>query len=229
MQGKVVLVIVLLLIASIAHAGTWTEDFASGLKEWEIYQFQKGAEKWFTEDRVAVGEIFKVGFMSLLLITQSDNWTNYAINCKVKFNKIGEEVQQLPEVGLVLYHHPKEDTRYVFSLRSNGSGSFSKRNNGLGEVVVFETKRYPSGVWIVLRAEVQGNALIFSINNDVFSGNDKSPLSIGGAGLMVTNAKAMFDDIVITGDSIPNRKTSVLSVDNKHKLPQTWGSLKKLY
>ena len=47
----------------------------------------------------------------------------------------------------------------------------------------------------------------------------------GAAGLGLSNQTARFDNVVITGDSIPNR--GGLSVNPRAKLTTTWGSLKR--
>lgn len=47
----------------------------------------------------------------------------------------------------------------------------------------------------------------------------------GAAGLGLSNQTARFDNVVITGDSIPD--SGGLSVDPKAKLATTWGSLKR--
>ena len=47
----------------------------------------------------------------------------------------------------------------------------------------------------------------------------------GAAGLGLSNQTARFDNVVITGDSIPS--SGGLSVNPKTKLATMWGSLKR--
>lgn len=81
--------------------------------------------------------------------------------------------------------------------------------------------------WYTARIECEGNHYrMFLEDKLVFECEEGSPEdAYGVAGFGVRNCEAHFDNIVITGDSIPDR--SMTAVSSKSKLATAWGSIKK--
>ena len=66
----------------------------------------------------------------------------------------------------------------------------------------------------------------FKIDDVVFSAVDADPIKNGKTGFMVGNAQARFDNVEITGNTIPNGGPGTLPVEPRGKLATTWGKLK---
>jgi hypothetical protein len=225
MKFQFVLGLLLLhLVSSLSLAGTWRDDFEDNVtQEWEIYNLNRQVEKWWIDDGEAVGQIFERGFMSLWL-TGDLNWKNYSITCRTK---LVEEKNDDASVGLTLYDRGDEDLRYLFFI-----------NFTIGTVSIIKAlpnqwfiRNYPFvadiNVWYSLKATVNEDLLEFQINDEIFQARDLEPLKSGQAGLVVSNARAHFDDVEITGENIkeggPGKPRAV---DPKRKLATTWGEIK---
>lgn len=240
----------LYLFLSICHvqsslAGTWRDDFEDNdIREWEIYNLVRQDEKWWINDNEAVGEIFKEGFWSLWL-TGDLNWEYYSVSCMAK---LVDEKNDPPFVGLSLHDRGDERTRYVFYIDYVwGVAVIDKWVEGGGSAVqpfVAEKDTWYQLTATVYKEEIEVNGVIneealleFTVEdiNDVptfppiiVTARDFQPLNGGQAGLVVSGARARFDNVVITGDNIPNGGPGKAQpVSNKGKITTTWGSLKQ--
>ncbi len=81
--------------------------------------------------------------------------------------------------------------------------------------------------WSTLKLRVDGNTFTFWLNNEQIleTVNEEADLLTGGVGLGLANYTARFDNMVITGNGIPNK--GKLSVAPQAKLATTWGQLKR--
>ena len=220
-------VVIQLLISfscEVAHAGTWRDDFEDRVTdEWTIYNLDRRVEKWWIDNGEAVGEIFHPGYMSLWL-TGKLNWREYSVSCRVK---LVEEKNHPATVGLTLHDRGEEDTRYLFLVEVT-----------LGVVRI--VKATPNGwfirhfpyvteidIWYELKATINGEFMEFQVDDQVFVGRDLDPLEGGQAGLVVSDARARFDDVEINGSNIKNGGPGQpRSVDEGQKLPAVWGEIK---
>ncbi|MFQ6040092.1 MAG: hypothetical protein ACE5PV_04480 [Candidatus Poribacteria bacterium] len=208
-------------------AGTWRDDFDDGnyKGEWKIYNLNRAVENWRIKDGEAVGEIFQPGFMSLLL-TGMDNWTARTVECRAKFVKEAKDASA--ELGLSLYDGEDDENRYLFVINLTlGFVSISKESKGQWASANF---RFVSEMdrWYSLKATVEEQELKFQVNGETFTGREQDePLKSGQVGLIVANARAHFDDVVISGPGIPNGGPGkVKAVQSRGKLAAKWGQLK---
>jgi len=82
------------------------------------------------------------------------------------------------------------------------------------------------GEWYRLRIDQEGNKISFYINDELkHQANDDLHQS-GGVCLYAYNAIVEFDNVVITGDDIPDAGPSGYAVKPKAKLTTTWASMK---
>lgn len=208
----------------LCEAGTWRDDFEDAITtEWTIYNLNRQVEKWWVNKGEAVGQIFQTGFMSLWL-TGDLNWKNYSLSCRAK---LVEEKNDPASLGFTLYDRGDEDKRYLFFV-----------NFTLGTVSIVKAtpdawfiRRFPfvaeMDTWYNFKATVNEEQLEFRINDEVFTGRDLEPFKSGQAGLVVSNAQARFDDVEITGDTIPDGGPGrIRPVDLRGKLTTTWGHVK---
>ena len=211
-------------LSGLGIAGTWRDDFEDNItREWEIYNLNRQVEKWWIDDGEAVGEIFERGFMSLWLTGDLD-WNNYTVSCRAK---LVEEKNDDASVGLTLYDRGDEDVRYLFFV-----------NFTIGTVSIIKAlpnqwfiRNYPFvadfDTWYTLRATVIDDLLEFRIDDEIFEARDLEPLKSGQAGLVVSNARAHFDDVEVFGENIEEGGPGEpRAVNLKGKLTTTWGSVK---
>jgi hypothetical protein len=83
------------------------------------------------------------------------------------------------------------------------------------------------GKWYRLEIKAIGSKISFYVNGELlFERKDDRHLS-GGVSLWAFDAIAEFDNVVITGDDIPDVGPSGYAVQPKGKLPTSWGAVKK--
>lgn len=239
---------VLLLLSSFSvGAGTFIETFDDGnLEDWqELNRHDAVLGSW----KIIDGELQGInpgaaGF----LITGDETWQDYSIQVDVKplekrgpgFIGIGARVKGTwavwCEITDLILHDPESKVKC-------GSKDIHK-NTGK----VFYLGPHPFlrlNKWSTLKLSVKGDHFIFSINGRKIVEPGKEFILIhegqelriqtwdlshhltdtGGAGFGLSNYTARFDNITITGDSIPNR--GGLSVKPAGKLATTWGSLRR--
>ena len=225
MKANFVLWAVLLLVVSgSVPAGTWRDDFEDRTeREWEIYNLNRQVEKWWVNDGEAIGQIFERGFMSLWMAGSLD-WSNYSVSCRAK---LVDEKNDDASVGLTLYDRGDEDLRYLFFVNFTiGTVSIIKATPNQWFV-----RNFPfvadMDTWYELRATVNEDVLEFRVDDEVFLGRDLEPFKSGQAGLVVSNARAHFDDVEVAGQDIkeggPGKPRAV---DTVNKLATTWGRMK---
>ncbi len=229
-------------------AGTWRDDFSDpDTTQWEIYNIsnqQNAAEKdttqWKIKDGVVYGTQREFSRQSTFL-TGKLTWKNYSVSCRAKF--VGEWFPTL-DLGLVLHTRPKEHQRFMFLMHHDEQKisivAFlgGKWQNGQF-VITKNVKKFNFDInlntWYSLSAKlVKDNHLQFEIENLNDPDNKATqnikidkPITQGGlTGFIVSYADAVFDDLVIHGDNIPNGGTITFPVEPLRKLTTTWSRLK---
>ena len=224
MNWIVVLQLLISFSCEVAQSGTWRDDFEDkATTEWTIYNLDRRVEKWWIDNGEAVGEIFHPGYMSLWL-TGELNWRNYSVSCRAK---LVEEKNDPATVGLTLHDRGEEDTRYLFFveitlgvvriIKATPDGWFIRHFPFVTEI----------DTWYELKATINGEFMEFQVDDQVFLSRDLNPLKGGHAGLVVSDARARFDDIQINGPNIKNGGPGQpRSVDEGGKLPTMWAKIK---
>jgi len=82
------------------------------------------------------------------------------------------------------------------------------------------------GEWHRIRIDVVGNEISFYIDDKLQHQRNDNLHTSGGVFLYAYNAIVEFDNVVITGDDIPDVGPSGYAVQPKSKLTSTWGRLK---
>ena len=207
-----------------ARSGTWRDDFEDKVTaEWTIYNLDRRVEKWWVDDGEAVGEIFHPGYMSLWL-TGELNWREYSVSCRAK---LVEEKNHPATVGLTLHDRGEENARYLFFvevtlgivriIKATPGGSFVRAFPFVAEM----------DTWYQLKATISGEFMEFQVDDQVFVGRDLDPIEGGQAGLVVSDARARFDDVEISGPNIKNGGPGApRSVNEGRKLPTVWAKIK---
>ncbi len=224
-----------------ASAGTWHDDFeGGGLDDWVIFASPEVAE-W--EERrvdgngVVTGEI-RGDFSISVLQLRPDNvdtnkWTNYKVQARARMDS---EIQdgELAIFGFSLYDHWDDITNLYCFARVQQGRQEVRFYNPQDFGVFWLRKEFEDETWYDISAEVKTNA---ETGRDTisFTIDDDDPLIVewpgsigfGGVGLAIGRGQFSFDDLTITGDSIPTGGEGPLSVSPAGKAAQVWANLKK--
>ena len=207
-----------------ALCGTWRDDFEDKVTaEWTIYNLDRRVEKWWISEGEAVGEIFHPGYMSLWL-TGELNWRNYSVSCQAK---LVEEQNHPATVGLTLHDRGEEDSRFLF---------FVEVTLGIVRVIRVTPEHWfvrsfplvtEIDTWYHLKATIDDKRWEFQVDDQVFVGRELESPRGGQAGLVVSDARARFDDVEITGPNIKNGGPGKpRSVNEGQKVPTVWAKIK---
>ena len=229
---SVTIVVVLFLLPFSASAGTFVETFDDkDLQDWQaltMVNLDAAQAAWEVLD----GELQGISQASLVsLLTIGDKaWKDYIVEFDVKPIKkhgpgsiaiaarkkktwiitcmIGDMEFPDPESKAICFSGDFHDNRYVVL------------NSEAAPLLTLET-------WSHLKLSVHGTTFTFWINGKrILEARDQEANFLtGGIGFGLANYTARFDNITITGDTIPNKGR--LAVTPGGKLATTWGTLKR--
>ena len=85
----------------------------------------------------------------------------------------------------------------------------------------------PFETWHHVKMVAENNRFKVYFNDELVTRFNHANLTSGKVRLSAIGVHAHFDDVVITGENIPDIGPSGLSVSAKGKLAMTWGSIKQ--
>ena len=247
MKSVVILALLFLLSFSV-WAGTFLETFdGKDLDGWQEIWAIKGPAVWEIVD----GELHAESREAYIhLLTTGDNtWEDYTIELDVKPLKkhgIGGISIAVRVDGTWLVYCSISDPVIIrgddppVQERRIGCYAGSLKPPPRARAILF-TELHPLlrlNRWAHLKLSVEGDIFTFWINGeqvmaptklqifrqiDVFA--DFPDFQTGGVGFGLWNYTAIFDNITVTGDSVPN--SGNFAVTPQEKLATTWGQLKK--
>ena len=204
-------------------AGTWVDAFEDdNTHGWEI--INNNSAKWRIDDGEAVCETFAPNTPSILATGEVD-WRNYSFSCKAKLDKTKGEPATF---GIILHDQWEEFSFYAFRIFYPWEIVHITKYKPVGASTLGEFD-FPAklDIWYTLTASIDSRGkLKFKIDDVVFTAVDADPIKNGKTGFMVGNAQARFDNVEITGNTIPNGGPGTLPVEPRGKLATTWGELK---
>ena len=243
--------VLLFLLPFSALAGTFIETFDDGdLEGWqELVHLNETAGSW----NVINDELHAVSHEGFphLLATGDDTWEDYTLEFDVKpLKKHGRGAIAIAArvKGSLLFYCSFAD-QVIFDNKDPRLDSFLNCMKGDlhdGEFTVLYFEPHPLlrlNKWSHLKLSVKWNHFIFSLNGKEIAetGDDfalphngqkiktktgkLTSFRTGGVGLGLANYTALFDNITVTGDSIPNN--GGFAVTTQGKLTTTWGQLKQ--
>ena len=250
MQLTSIIVLLFLLTFSV-WAGTFIETFDDGeLEGWqELVHPNEAAGSW----NVINDELHAVSHERFphLLATGDDTWEDYTLELEVmpliKHGK-GAIAIAARVKGSVLFYCSFGD-QVIFGNKDPLIGPFLSCMKGDlhdGEFTMLYFEPHPLlrlNKWSHLKLSVKGTHFIFSLNDKEIAetGDDfalphngqkikrkagkLTSFQTGDVGLGLANYTARFDNITVTGDSIPNN--GGFAVTPQGKLATTWGTLKR--
>lgn len=225
-----------------AWAGTLLETFdAVDLDEWqELIMLDAEPGSWEVLD----GELQATshGGLTRLLITGDKTWKDYTITVDIKPLKkhgpgniaIAARVMENWAVWCTIGNLPilAPDSRAICVYGNFHADNFRLLKSKFSPFLKLNK-------WATMKLRISGNILTFSVNGKQILGGMEIPEPIvvpgrleefpkfltGGTGFGLTNYTARFDNITVTGDTIPNR--GGFAVTPQGKLATTWGQLKR--
>lgn len=238
-------VVTLFLLPFSVSAGMFVETFDDKkLQGWqELVQHNAAPGSWkIVDDEL---QATSRGNATRLLTIGDKTWRDYIIELNVKpLRKHGPGniaiAARIQGTWLIYY--------VIGDLPFLGDESMATAivgNFHLNEPVFFSVEPspfFPINKWSVLKLNVHGDTFTLSVNGEqifkaiagipipwpkVFQAIDPGfpDLQTGGVGFGVSNYTARFDNITVTGDTIPN--SGAFDVTPQGKLATTWGELKQ--
>lgn len=245
------IIVLLFLLPFSALSGTFIETFDDGdLEGWrELVHLNEAAGSW----NVINDELHAVSHEGFphLLATGDDTWEDYTLEFDVKpLRKHGRGAIAIAArvKGSLLFYCSFAD-QVIFGNKDPRLDSFLNCMTGNlhdAEFTMLYFEPHPLlrlNKWSRLKLSVKGTNFIFSLNGKEIAetGDDFAPphngqkiktkagkltgFWTGGVGLGLANYTALFDNIAVTGDSIPNN--GGFAVTPQGRLTTTWGQLKK--
>ena len=229
------LMALLLFLPFPAFAGTFVETFDDkNLDEWQeivLLDFDPRLDTWEIID----GELQGVVRSNLphLLTIGDEKWRDYTVEVDVfpleKHGagnigiaaRIQETVGTLSLIGDYPFPFLPDDGRTTTCFGGDFHGNkFRLFGSGVSPLLELET-------WATIKLEVNEDNFILWLNGEkVLTGKDETFTFLEGrAGLGVANYTVRFDNLVISGDGVPNKGR--LSVTPREKLATAWGDLKR--
>ena len=242
---KVTLIIgALFLLSSSGWAGTFIETFNNDdWEDWqELVQQDKKPGTWEVIDR-QLHAVSANGWLRLLTIGNK-KWRNYTIEVDVK------PIEKHGQASIVIAARIKGTWLMFCEIGDRlvpgwdtlcRTGDFHTNRS-----ILLSTGRHPLlklNDWSTLKLSVKDETFIFSINDQKIAETGDNFVLLhegrgimervgrlddfltGGAGFGLANYTAKFDNLIITGEGIPNKGT--LPVVSRGKLATTWGDLKQ--
>ena len=243
----IIIVVTLFLCPFPGWTGTFLETFDDGeLEDWtELVQLNNLTGSWEIVDD-ELHAISHETFLRLLTIGD-DTWEDYTIEIAVKPLKKhgigGISIAVRVQEAWIVYCSISDPVIIIgdnppFQEARIGCFAGSLHRLSFADLLFEPHPLLRFNRWSHLKLSVQGGIFTFWINEkqvmeptrlqifrqiEVF--NDFPDFLTGGVGFGLSNYTARFDNITITGDSIPNR--GGLSVKPTGKLATTWGDLKR--
>ena len=238
----------LFLLPLSVWAGTFLETFEDGnLDGWqEIVPWDRVPGSWEVVEGGLHGTVDD-GYLRLLT-TGDDTWKDYTVEFDVRPLKkhgrptiaIAARVQEkwlvkcyIVDAVVVLPDGGNAPERGWFFCSAGNLNGGKAKGLSFGPQPLLKLFR-----WARLKLSVEGNIFTFWINDEqimeptelrIFRNQegfaDFPEFHTGGIGIGLSNYTARFDNITVTGDSIPD--SGAFAVTPQRKLATTWGNLKR--
>jgi len=220
-----VIVLFIHLIATLVWAGTLKDDFSDGnYNGWTPITFVEGEGQWvITDGELIVTRPFSRG--CALLIGES-SWKDYSVEFDATLHT---KLTNWSYIAILLrfegHGQQWRNTVMIYGFRDDIGMSVS--------IIAYEqpvwlhdaTKIMPFeiGRRYQFKGIVSGNKYQFYLDEELVLQAKIEHFSSGKIGLAVCGTIASIDNVIITGDDVPDMN---LSVTPKSKLATTWGRLR---
>ena len=224
---KIAVTLCLLLFTLSVLAGTLRDDFNDGNVEgWR--RFSVGGTNlsdWYVEMGVLV--CHRPNPYGAHLVIGDVSWQDYTIECDVKLIEVIPNQASYGLAGIVVYHNHGDSTSGYYIGDFQGVMSFWAFEYDHG-FLFNQTPAFPIalGKWYHMKVETSGKKYSLEIDGKIAHQFTGTRFDSGRAGLGIGGVEAHFDNIVITGNNVPDVGPSGYHVQPRCKLATTWGNLK---
>ena len=246
---SVSIIALLFLLPLSVWAGTFLDTFEDGnLDGWrEVVPWDRVPGSW----EIVEGGLHGVGEdISLRLFTTgNDTWKDYTVEFDVRLLK---RRPGTPRISIAVRVQEKWIVECIMMepvIVLPGGGNVPEKgwvhcfagslNGGKVEGLLLEPHpRLKLFRWVHLKLRAEGNIFTFWVNGeqvmeptelrirrDLEGFADFPEFQTGGVGIGLSNCTARFDNVTVTGDSIPD--SGDFAVTPQGKLATTWGHLKR--
>jgi hypothetical protein len=212
-------------------AGTWRDDFEDGdLNGWKVI-YNRDTTEWDVEDgklsaRFKVrGEVADGSSISM----EPAEWRDYTLEASVELvQKLGGHT----EMGFGVRTDPSNGRCYTFVLHFvDNNLEINRHTSWFGyQKLKIEPYAISEDTWYRLKCSILGDHLSFYIDDELCAEVDaEEPVfKDGTVAIYVLNVHMLIDDIVITGDDVPDGGSVQMGeeVEPGGKLAATWGGIK---
>ncbi len=220
---KFAVVLCLLLVAFSAWAGTFRDDFEDGnLTGWRQIWW-KAPGNWNIEN-------------GQLVLNRDHDWVTYQTLADIIVDDVTIEfdaqIEQLfrnyAAIELGLRTQDTDHTAYFSIGRWNNRWIAIGALWWMGRFENWHEVPFPfeMGRWYHFKGIVQGNKFTLFIDGKKILTFNEGRLVKGKVGFGAAGCKARFDNVVITGDGVPDVGPSGYAIQRKALLATTWGKIR---
>jgi len=237
----IIIALFVMLLATSAQAGTFRDDFEDGnLDGWMLTFGNPPIEPLESIAKVQNGvlTVRRASAWAIhLTVGDADTWSNYTIECDMRITEriLNEQGGSFHYSGLAGRSRPDENRLtkdvvwFLLNLKANPTiwkGVIIEPNDWLINVQIpFNAKL---NTWHHLRSVMKGENFQFYIDDVLVDSFKSNNIPTGRVGICIGGCTAEFDNIVITGDDIPEVGPSGYEVSPKCKLVTVWSSIKQI-
>lgn len=237
-MSKAMIGLCLLLFPALVCAGTWQDDFSDGNFDGWLKTFagEPAASVWHVEDGVLKARRTS-GYGAQMTIGDMETWENYTLECDMRVTERiptewGTNYHYAGVVGRV--HHvgqiTLEVTGVVFNLKQASTvwefANIQWPNPGVWLRNEQRPFQMDLGIWYQIAFSVDGSRFTLEVDGERVSSFDNAATETGRVGLVVGGCAAEFDNVVITGNDVPDAGPSGWPVEPEGRLVVVWGRLK---
>jgi len=232
---------VILMLATSALAGTWKIDFEDGnLDDWEVMKAEEikntnpawffgcgfgvslEEKAWSVENGILVAK--NMGGYDAITIGDT-SWTDYSVQANIKV--LEENISCGPCGANIVLRFSGVNRFYTAGIAPPPAVSkviclqhpkLDKPFRGVPWGLKLNT-------WYKLKLVAKGAHFDVYLDDALVTAFDDDTVASGRARLLFGKARVHFDDVIITGDEIPDGGPSAL--EPKSKLVTTWGKMKQ--
>jgi hypothetical protein len=232
---------------NLAWSGTLRYDFedANQLDEWkQLIEPEHPGGQWRVENGELVFDSQDNWCFANILFIGNDTWTDYEVEYRFRIDKTflpPDCANSYGLIGVLVHLQFGDEIKAIYTGPHDFDGDEIWEINfsailvgssllGVGDAfsatdIMSEPASLEEGVWYSSRLTANGNQYEWFIDGQSMWQFEAISMQLmhGAVGLYTRNCEARFDDVIITGDTIPGITTSISPLE---KLSVTWGKLR---
>ena len=221
--------LMLFLLAVSAWTGTLRDNFDDGdFSGWQVFQKGDLSATWSVKNGELVCTSQDACGWSSTLMIGDESWRDYELQCRFFISQAFPANCRTSSAGIGVHFDVTTGTDAIALAMLFGNiweatcQGVALDNDDAVQQLVGPVEQ---GQWYDMRIVALGNRYKLYMDNKKICEFRARP-DQGGVILFAANSEVHFDNVVITGDDIPDKNLG-LSVEPKAKLATTWATLKQ--